>query len=206
VKIKGVLSTAIAMSTGIILLLGYFFNLGALREVILNWAIILAGVAVFVGVANLLLAHARKLSVREKNWPYSAVLILALLLTLLAGLLLGPQHKTMTALFNMIQFPVEASLMAVLAVTFTYASIRLLRQRLNLFSIIFLATTVLILLGTAAIPLVGYVPMLGDIVRPIIAQVFAVGGARGILIGVALGTLTTGLRVLFGGDRPYGGK
>ena len=34
----------------------------------------------------------------------------------------------------------------------------------------------------------------------------ASGGARGILIGVALGTLTTGLRILFGADRPYGGK
>jgi len=32
------------------------------------------------------------------------------------------------------------------------------------------------------------------------------GGARGILIGVALGSLLTGLRVLFGFDRPYGGK
>jgi hypothetical protein len=29
---------------------------------------------------------------------------------------------------------------------------------------------------------------------------------RGILIGVALGALTTGLRVLFGADRPYGGS
>jgi len=35
--------------------------------------------------------------------------------------------------------------------------------------------------------------------------VFAAGGARGILLGVALGTLTTGLRILFGADRPYGG-
>jgi hypothetical protein len=43
-------------------------------------------------------------------------------------------------------------------------------------------------------------------VRPWITQVLALGGARGILIGVALGTLTTGLRVLFGADRPYGGN
>ena len=32
------------------------------------------------------------------------------------------------------------------------------------------------------------------------------GGARGLLIGIALGTLLTGLRVLFGVDRPYGGQ
>jgi len=50
------------------------------------------------------------------------------------------------------------------------------------------------------------VPFFSGIVRPFIAQVLAAGGARGILIGVALGTLTTGLRVLLGSDRPYGGN
>jgi hypothetical protein len=32
-----------------------------------------------------------------------------------------------------------------------------------------------------------------------------VAGARGILLGVALGSLTTGLRILIGADRPYSG-
>jgi hypothetical protein len=44
------------------------------------------------------------------------------------------------------------------------------------------------------------------LIRPFIAQVLAAAGARGILLGVALGTLTTGLRILFGVDRPYGGN
>ncbi len=30
------------------------------------------------------------------------------------------------------------------------------------------------------------------------------GAARGIVLGVALGAITTGLRVLLGADRPYG--
>jgi prolyl-tRNA editing enzyme YbaK/EbsC (Cys-tRNA(Pro) deacylase) len=37
-------------------------------------------------------------------------------------------------------------------------------------------------------------------------EMFSSGGARGLLIGIALGTLLTGLRVLFGVDRPYGGN
>jgi hypothetical protein len=96
--------------------------------------------------------------------------------------------------------------MALLAVTLTYASIRLLRRRLNLLSVIFLITALLILFGTASLPFLGEVPGLSAVVRPIIAQVFAAAGARGILIGVALGTLATGLRILFGADRPYGDK
>jgi hypothetical protein len=37
-------------------------------------------------------------------------------------------------------------------------------------------------------------------------NVFSTGGARGLLIGIALGVLLTGLRVIFGVDRPYGGQ
>ena len=96
--------------------------------------------------------------------------------------------------------------MALLAVTLTYASIRLLRRRLNLLSVIFLVTAVLILLGTAPLPFLGTIPGLSDLVRPFISQVLAAAGARGILLGVALGTLTTGIRILFGADRPYGGN
>ncbi len=96
--------------------------------------------------------------------------------------------------------------MALLAVTLTYAAIRLLRRRLNLLSVIFLITALLTLFGTVSLPFLGEVPGLSGLVRPIVSQVFAAAGARGILIGVALGTLATGLRVLFGADRPYGGK
>jgi len=109
-------------------------------------------------------------------------------------------------IFNAIQLPVEASLMALLAVTLTYASIRLLRRRLNLLSVIFLLTALLVLFGTTSLPFLGEVPGLGGFMRQIITPIFATAGARGILLGVALGTLTTGLRVLLGADRPYGGK
>ena len=95
--------------------------------------------------------------------------------------------------------------MALLAVTLTYASIHLLKRRFNLLSVIFLVTALLILLGTAPLPFLGVIPGLSDWVRPFITRVMAAAGARGILIGVALGTLTTGLRILFGADRPYGG-
>ena len=96
--------------------------------------------------------------------------------------------------------------MAVLAVTLIYASIHLLRRRLTLVSVIFLVTALLILLGSAPLPFLGNVPILSDLISPLVSQVFATAGVRGILLGVALGTLTTGLRILLGADRPYGGK
>lgn len=205
-KLRGVLSTAVAMSFGFIILLGYFINLGMVRQVLLDWAVTLAGMAVFLGVINLFAVHAGKVRAREKNWPYSLLLLGTMLMTLLVGLVFGPQHAVMVALFNGVQLPVEASLLAILSVTFVYASVRLLRRGVNLFAVVFLTTAILILLSTAALPWLGYIPGLGEYLRPLIAQVLAAGGARGVLIGVALGALTTGLRVLFGVDRPYEGR
>jgi len=205
-------STAITIASGVLVLAGYFFAQNAvgqtslltdIRLTLLNWAIILAGFAIFIGILNLFQVHFKKIQKKEKGSFYSLLLIISLVATFLFGLVRPDQ---MEVVFTTVQLPVEASLMALLVVTLTYASIRLLRRRFNLFSVIFLVTALLILLGTAPLPLLGYIPGLSDWVRPFIAQVMAAAGARGILIGVALGTLTTGLRILFGTDLPYGGN
>ncbi len=207
-KLKGLFSTAIAIATGLIVLVGYFVELPLLlnlRITILNWLIILAAVALFIGLFNLLAVHADKVRNKKKGGFYSLILIFFMFVTLIFGLWLRPDHPVLSMIFNAVQLPVETSLMAMLAVTLTYASIRLLRRRSNLISVIFLVTALLILLGSAPLPFIGSLPIVSDMIRPFIAQVLAAAGARGILIGVALGALTTGLRVLFGAERPYGG-
>ncbi len=207
-----IISTAIAISAGVLVLAGYFFAqkgdgsvslLAEVRQTLLNWAIILAGFAIFVGVMNLFQVHFRKMRTKQKGAAYSLLLVISLIATFLFGLL-KPDQVGMV--FTTVQLPIEASLMALLAITLTYASIRLLRRRLNLLSVIFLITALLILLGTAPLPFLGELPGISDWVRPFIAQVMAASGARGILLGVALGTLTTGLRILLGAERPYGGN
>ena len=205
-------STAIAIASGVLVLAGYFFAQKAdgqaslltdIRLTLLNWAIILAGFAIFIGILSLFQVHFKKIQKKQKGSVYSLLLIISLAATFLFGLVKPGQVEIV---FTTVQLPVEASLMALLTVTLTYASIRLLRHRLNLLSVIFLVTALLILLGTAPLPFLGKIPGLSDWVRPFIAQVMAAAGARGILLGVALGTLTTGLRILFGADRPYGGN
>jgi hypothetical protein len=206
--VKGIISTSVAILTGLIVLIGYFFQipiLSDIRSLILDWAVIVAAMMVFIGVLNLLSVNNSRMTNKEKGGFYSLVLIISLLVTLLLGLFLKPGHPVMNFIFYSIQLPIEKSLMALLAVTLLVASINLLRRQPNLFSVIFLGTTLLILLGTVPLPF-GELPFVGDVFRPFIAQVLAASGARGILIGVALATLTTGLRILFGADRPYGGK
>ena len=202
-------SAAIAISVGLIILLGTFLPiplLGTVRLELLHWAAILLGVAALVGIGNLFSVHFQKIRHREMGSVYSVALLVAMLATLLIGVMVGPSHPWMQAAVETIIRPVEASLMALLAVTLLYASIRLLRRRADLMSIVFLGTAALMLLASVSLPLIGEIPILSDWVRPWLMVGPAAGGARGLLIGIALGALTTGLRALFAFDRPYGGK
>ena len=207
-RFRDIFSVLIAIAAGLLVLVGYFIEIPILlklRSILLGWAVILAAAALFVGIINMLLVHRAKIRSKQKGSIYSLVLMISLVITLGLGLVLGTDHQIVNLIFTSIQLPVEASLLALLAVSLAYASIRLLRRRLNLLSIVFIVTALIILLGTVPLPF-GEIPALGDTLRPFFSQVLAAGGARGILIGVALGVLTTGLRVLFGADRPYGGK
>lgn len=201
-----IFTAVIAIAAGILILSGYFFPaFEGVQTLLLNWAIILAGVAALVGIFNLVSVHADKIRRREKGGTYSALLLIALVVTFLFAMILHPDDITMKIVLSGIIIPVEASLMGLLTISLLYAAVRLLRRRADLMSIVFLITAALLILGSATLPF-GNIPVLGTLIRPWITQVLALGGARGILIGVALGTLTTGLRVLFGADRPYGGN
>jgi hypothetical protein len=195
-----------AIGVGVLILAGYFVPaLAALQSVFLGWAVILAGAATIVGVFNLVLVHAGRISNQEKGRVYSAILLICLLGTFMFGLAMGPAHPVMGDVINAIVVPIESSLMALLAVSLLYASVRFLQRRTDAMGIVFLATAAVILLASATLPF-GQVGVLNDFLRPWLQHVLALGGARGLLIGIGLGTLTTGLRVLLGASRPYGTK
>jgi hypothetical protein len=199
-------AVSLAMGVGIVILLGYFVPaLAAVQGVLLGWAIILAGSAAVVGVFNLVLVHASKISNREPGRHYSWVLLVCLLGSFLYGMAMGPADPGVRSLVNSVIVPVEASLMALLAVSLIYASVRLLRRRTSAMSLVFLATAVVMLVASAGLPLRD-LSIFNDFLRPWMQHVLAMGGARGLLIGIGLGTLTTGLRVLMGTDRPYGAE
>jgi len=200
------ITVAIAIASGLIVLLGYFYPLDALiqfRVMLTNWAIIVAAMAVLVGVANLVFVHMDKIRRREKNSIYGVLLIVSLLFTFGMGLVFGPNSQIVRVAMDAIIVPVEASLMAILAVTLVYASIRLLRRRADVMTVIFLVVAILFLVAVMPTP-IGPIP--GDFLLLQFLHMFSDGGARGLLIGIALGALLTSLRVLFGIDRPYGGN
>lgn len=201
-----ILTAAIAMASGLIVLLGYLYPLEMLTQIrgtLTDWAVIIAGVAVLVGVLNLIFVQLEKIRSRQKNSIYGVLLIVSLLGTFGLGLVLGPGNQYVQLAVDAVIVPVEASLMAILAVTLVYASIRLLRRRADVMTVIFLVMAVITLVAVMPTP-IGPIP--GDWLILQFAGMFSRGGARGLLIGIALGTLLTSLRVLFGIDRPYGGN
>ena len=212
IKIKAPISAAIAIGVGIVVLAGYFIpSIINIRFILLRTGLVLAAVALLVGLINLLTVHLRKMSSESENSGYSLILVIALIATLIVGVidmaqtyLAGRPNFQMTNwIFTYIQLPIETTLLAVTAVSLTYAAASILRRRMDLFSITFFFVILLVLLGSFSIP-PATLPFLHSI-RDWILRVPALGGARGLLLGIALGTITTGIRILLGTDRPYGG-
>ena len=157
----------------------------------LGWGVILAGIAALVGIVNLLRVHWMKFNTPKKRNIFSLILILSFLITFGMGLWLTPANPAFQKVVTHIQVPLETSLLAVLVIVLTIALIQLVRRKNNLMTIVFLCSTVVFLiLGS------GLLSIFGD--NTLIQQVsgflkqLPLAGARGILLGVALGSLTTG--------------
>jgi len=201
-----VIATVLAIASAVIVLLGYFYPIPLLlqlRGLLTNWAMIIAAMAVLIGIYNLVAVHMEKIRTRQKDSAYGGVLVVSLIITFGFGLAFGPNDIFMRTAMDAIIVPVEASLMAILAVTLIYASIRLFHRRVDVTSVLFLVAAILFLIAILPTP-AGPIP--GDQILLQFMGMFSRGGARGLLLGIALGTLLTGLRVVFGVDRPYGGN
>lgn len=199
--------TAIAILTGLVVLLGYILPVPLLQNMrtwILGWGVTLLGITTLVGIGNLLTVHFHKLVERNAKSPFSLVVILAFLVTLGFGIALTPADSGFQHVVKDIQAPLETSLMAMLAITLAAGSLRLLKNRHDLFSIVFAMSTITFLvIGSGALFFLNEIPFAAGILS--IVQDLPLAGARGILLGIALGSLMTGIRILTGSDRPYSG-
>lgn len=210
VNLRASFIVACAVIFGVIVLLGYFIQIPVLinlRTMFVNWAVILIAVLFLVGAINLARTHWHKVTTSQPGGIYSLILLVTLLITILTlvierlGLFGG--FRWAEWLLKYVTIPVESSLVAILAIVLIHASVRLFKRRLNLFSVIFIITALFIMVATASLPGVE-IPGL-KATRDWVMQVPASAGARGILLGVSLGTIATGLRILIGADQPYGG-
>ncbi|MEN9933635.1 MAG: hypothetical protein RLZZ387_214, partial [Chloroflexota bacterium] len=119
------------------------------------------------------------------------------------GFVLFPQslvEQPVRLLFEALYQPLAASFLALLAFFSLSAALRALRRRTAEAAVI--VTVAALALVVAAIPQATAPPMLTDGVRWV-SDYLALAGARGLLIGAALGAVIAGVRVLLGFDQPY---
>jgi len=203
---KATIATVVAIATGILVLAGLLFQplLDDLLVVLLQLAILLAGVTLLIGIVNLISTHWMRVRRREKRSVYSFVVIAAFLITILAGILLGPNSHEFEFVVTGIQYPIETSLMSLTAVSLAFACLSLIRRKQRgLFVYLFLLSALFfILLSIGVFDSIKH-PMIMLIIGTI--ENLPTGGIRGLLIGMALGSIVTGVRILTGSDRPYAG-
>ena len=205
---KSPLSLIVSILSGLIVLIGYFFPIPfieTIRTPMLNWAVILAGVASLVAIIHLIFSvHLKRLRENGSRKFFSIVVILTFLIVLIAGIYLGPAHPQYQKVVTSIQVPIETSLMALLAITLSYSSLQLLKRQRNWFGIVFFLSVILFLVvNSGVLAFSADIPLLQDLLAGF--HQLPAAGARGILLGIALASLATGVRILIGSDRPYSG-
>lgn len=206
-RLFALLSTGIAIAAGLLMLIGLLSGEGTLfntiSDALLQIAVIMVAVAVLFGLFNLLSVHGLRLRHRERGWPYSIVLIVSALLVI--GLWLAGAEAENRALVENVQISVESALAALLVFTLVFGAYRLMRQRVTWGSLLFIATVLIMLLGTllpSAAGASGPVALLGQ-VRAWLLGVPVSAGIRGLLLGIALATVITAVRILVGQERAY---
>lgn len=205
--LKRSLPTAVAIAIGLLVLAAILTPIplvSTLGTYLIDVAVILAAFALFLGLFNVIRVHTRKIMERQTGWLYSLILVASMLVVLALGLPAysgqpsGASQPAVHWMFHTILAPIQAALSALLVFMVVTASLRLLRIR-NLESAVMLAVVLLVLIGQVT---VGLAPVLPE-VKEWILDVPTLAGVRGILLGVAIGAVLTGLRLLLGAERPY---
>ncbi|MBK8903696.1 MAG: hypothetical protein IPM53_21110 [Anaerolineaceae bacterium] len=204
-KLKQSIAVFTAVFFGLLTLVALLFNVGGLSSIILGWVSFLAAIALILGVLNLLLVHLNRLF-KEQNL-YSAVLVLGILGVFAAAVLDGlTGSSSVNTVFSWVQAPLEAALASLLAVFLLLAGVQLLKRQRTGWAILFSVTAVVMLLGQALLTSrllpAGLRQPVNQVVE-FVQNVVVTAGLRGLLIGVALGTLLLSLRLLMGVERPY---
>ena len=171
-----------------------------------QWGLIVVAFTYVLGVANVLKVHMDKVQRRSPDAPYSIVLVVSLLGMAGLGIFGDHQGGLFLWLYNTVYDPLSATMFALLAFFITSAAYRAFRAR---------STEAMLLLGAAILVMLGQVPVgawlwgpesfLGGFpgVKDWIMDVPNLAGKRAILMGAALGAISTGLRVILGLERAH---
>lgn len=214
-----ILITSIA---GLVFAISYFVPmLGETENLFGDWVSIVQAFAVWLGLLNLSKVSLDKIYRKREGWPYAALTLIALVVTLVIGFWSGitalndPNYTSFRDaglsfdwVFRWVYTPLTSTMFSMLAFFVASASYRAFRAR-N-----FEATLLLI---AAFFVMGGRVPLFDMMIAPItdfpVFSTFAdwimtypnTAGQRAIMIGIALGIMSSSLRIILGIERSHVG-
>ena len=212
---KRLIATLIAGVAGLIVLIDFASavpNLDQIARIVVDWAALLAALALVVGLLSVTAGHVMRVLRRQPDWGYSLLLLASMLIVIVSGTIVGlvPGGYTLFPsslveqpirdLFRAFYQPLASSFLALLAFFSLSAALRALRRRTG--DALVIVIVALLVLMLAALPQAAQLPLLGASVQWF-SDYVALAGARGLLIGAALGAVVAGVRVLLGFDQPY---
>jgi hypothetical protein len=185
-----------------------------LSNMLTDWFSIIAAAAIWLGALNLLRVSAEKIYKKESDWFYAAVTIASFILIVIIGFFFSGGRSFQDPgtrfdwLYINIYTPLMATMFALLAFFVASASYRAFRARNAQATVLLLAAFVVMLGRTPFgdwLSRLLFLPAGWGIsnLSNIIMNYFNVAGQRAIMIGIALGTVSTSLRIMLGIERTY---
>jgi hypothetical protein len=202
---------------GFTFLIQFFIPIPFLRDMtdmFSDWMSIIAAAAIWLGALNLIRVSLEKAYKKESDWFFAIVAIASFLLIVIIGFFFsgGRSFQDPGTRFDWIYLniytPLMATMFAMLAFFVASASYRAFRAR-NAQATVLLVAAFLVMLGRTPFGdwLSGliFLPKGWGIsnISNIIMNYFNVAGQRAIMIGIALGTVSTSLRIILGIERTY---
>lgn len=202
---------ALTLVAGTLMIADFFVPhraFAAVVQEVQQWGLVVVAFTTVLGIANVFEHHSRRIQRRRQDWGYSIVLVAGMAIT--AGFGIFGRHDDPNGpflwIYDTMYDPLAASMFALLAFFISSAAYRAFRAR---------STEAVLLLGAAILVMLGQVPVgaalwgpdsaLGGFpgVKDWIMDVPNLAGKRAILMGAALGAISTGLRVILGMERAH---
>lgn len=175
-----------------------------------DWFSIVQACAIWLGALNLLKISLEKVARRKSDWGYAVVIILSFLLITIIGFLEGEAFRDpgtrFTWLYDFVYTPLSSTMFAILAFFVASASYRAFRAR-NFEATLLLLAAFFVMLGRVPVGdvLTAFMPegwRLADLATWIM-NFPQTAGQRAIMIGIALGIVSTSLRIILGIERSH---
>ena len=196
---------------GIVFVVSYFSPpLTILNDKFSDWFSIVAACSIVLGSLNLVLISTQKVISRREDWFYAGVIVACFLAMLISGLAAGRDYQSTGTAFEWfyryIYNSLSSTMYAILAFYVASASYRAFRAR-NIEATMLLIAAFLVMLGRVPIGdvLTSFLPegsRMSDL-QQWIMDYPQTAGQRAIMIGIALGIVSTSLRVILGIERSH---